>query len=824
MNNLFDVMEFNNCFCNYIKIRKISMKLITISGMLVLITITGFTQVQVPAEEINPDIVSKTWNALWITHPTASLNGYGVFHFRKTFDLEEKPDKFIVHVTADNRYRLYVNGTPVVLGPAWGDLHHWRFESTDIAPLLKKGNNIIAAQVVNFGYLRPVSQMTYKTGFLLQGDSEKEAVLNTHPDTWEVLQNNAYSPIIINRQIVPHHYVASPCDTFRTAQHPWGWQIDLTGKHNWLKPACVNISLIDYCKRGTPRPGGHYFNDQSPWFLVPRNIPFLEETKQYFAEIERQENIAVPERFIEGEQELVIPANTKISVLLDQKSHTRAYPELYFSGGDNSIIEISYAEALVDSLGIKGNRDVTDGKHMVGYFDVVIADGKPDRSFRPLWHRVFRYVELKIETFDQPLVIDSFYTIFTGYPYELKADFETTNPVHRELFEMGWRTLRSCTGEVFEDGPYYEQAMYGGDARVESIVSLYMSGDEQITKNAIDLFDNSRIPEGLTNARYPSNMIQINPQYSLCWVQMIYDYFMYGEDTRFVKDYLEGIRGVLAWHERLIDETGMLGVIPWLRHIEALSGSPVHPERGHSAQQTLFYALTLDYAAEMFNYFGFEEQSHKYLKLSEDLKIITYSLCWDNDKNLLGDTPEKDVFTHHANVLGILTDAIPEKEQQEVMRLVLTDTSLIQSYFFFRFWVFQALEKTGLGNEFLENIYLWERLTDYGLTTFPEFRIESRSDCHAWSSHINCFFLTTVAGIKPAKPGFKEVIIEPHPGNEKFIRATMPHYKGKIEVNLNLEKKNNQQAKIYLPEGLSGSFIWKGEKKVLHPGKQTINL
>ena len=167
------------------------MKLITISGMLVLITITGFTQVQVPAGEINPDIVSKTWNALWITHPTASLNGYGVFHFRKTFDLEEKPDKFIVHVTADNRYRLYVNGTPVVLGPAWGDLHHWRFESTDIAPLLQKGNNIIAAQVVNFGYLRPVSQMTYKTGFLLQGDSEKEAVLNTHPDTWEVLQNHA---------------------------------------------------------------------------------------------------------------------------------------------------------------------------------------------------------------------------------------------------------------------------------------------------------------------------------------------------------------------------------------------------------------------------------------------------------------------------------------------------------------------------------------------------------------------------------------------------------------------------------------------------------
>ncbi len=795
------------------------MKLIIIASIVALLSAAGFSQVQIPAGEINPDIVSKTWNAVWITHPIASLSDYGVFHFRKIFDLAEKPDKFIVHVTADNRYRLYVNGTPVVLGPAWGDLHHWRFESIDIAPILQEGNNIIAAQVVNFGYLRPVSQMTYKTGFLLQGDSDKEAVLNTHPDSWEVLQNHAYSPVIITRQIVPAYYAASPCDTFRAAQNPWGWQTDLLGKNNWLKPACVN-----FCNKGTPRHGGHYFRDQSPWLLVPRIIPFLEESKQYFSEIERQENIAVPEGFTKGVHELVIPANTKVSVLLDQESHTRAYPELHFSGGKNSMIKIIYAEALFDSLGKKGNRDDTDGKHMVGYYDAVIADGKPNRSFRPLWHRVFRYVQLEIETFDQPLVIDSLYSLFTGYPYELKANFESTDPIHTELFEMGWQTLRSGTGEVFEDGPYYEQLMYGGDARIESIVSLYMSGDELMSKNVIDLFDNSRMPEGLTYARYPSHIVQINPQYSLCWVQMIYDYFMYGEDTGFVKDYLEGIRGVLAWHERKIDETGMLGEIPWLRHIENMSGSPVHPERGHSAQQTLFYALTLDYAAEMFNYFGFEEQANNYQQLAEGLKITTHSLCWDIDKNLLGDTPEKDVFTQHANVLGILTDAIPENEQYEVMRSVLKDTSLIQSYFFFRFWVFQAMEKTGLGNEFLQNIYLWERLTDYGLTTFPEFRVESRSDCHPWSSHINYFFLTTVAGIKPAKPGFQEVIIEPHPGNEKIIRATMPHHRGIIEINLNLEKKKNQKAEIYLPDGLSGSFIWKGEKKILHPGKQLINL
>ena len=105
------------------------------------------------------------------------LADYGVFYFRKVFDLASVPGEFIVHGSADNRYELYVNGRRVTLGPAWGDLHHWRFESLDIAPYLTEGENIIAAQVVNFGHLRAVSQISYKSGFILQGNSEREALL-----------------------------------------------------------------------------------------------------------------------------------------------------------------------------------------------------------------------------------------------------------------------------------------------------------------------------------------------------------------------------------------------------------------------------------------------------------------------------------------------------------------------------------------------------------------------------------------------------------------------------------------------------------------------
>jgi hypothetical protein len=31
---------------------------------------------------------------------------FGVFHFRRVFELEAKPSSFVVHVSADNRYRF----------------------------------------------------------------------------------------------------------------------------------------------------------------------------------------------------------------------------------------------------------------------------------------------------------------------------------------------------------------------------------------------------------------------------------------------------------------------------------------------------------------------------------------------------------------------------------------------------------------------------------------------------------------------------------------------------------------------------------------------
>jgi hypothetical protein len=47
------------------------------------------------------------WHANWIVPPGGDGREYGVYYFRKNIDLAAKPGSFVVHVSADNRYKAF---------------------------------------------------------------------------------------------------------------------------------------------------------------------------------------------------------------------------------------------------------------------------------------------------------------------------------------------------------------------------------------------------------------------------------------------------------------------------------------------------------------------------------------------------------------------------------------------------------------------------------------------------------------------------------------------------------------------------------------------
>ncbi len=638
-------------------------KPITIRLFLSILTLLLFSSISKGQENvnINPSLLTGKWDAQWISYQDVSLLEYGVFHFRKTFNLSGKPTEFIVHISGDNRYRFFVNGTEVCNGPARGDLANWHFETIDIAEYLKEGDNVLSSVVWNFGDYKPLAQISNKTAFIVQGNDNLEARINTN-NTWRVYKNEAYIPPVLQSS---HTVVGLGVDVDGN-KYPYGWkQLNFNDKE-WKQPVLLG--------NGIPR-GKFTFWD---WGLVPRNIPFMEYKFQRIKEVKRTENINVESGFLNGESPINVPANSKVKILFDQTVLTTAYPEIVVSGGKGSTIEISYAEAMVDEKGVKGNRNQIDNKKMLSYYsDKFRPDGGNDRHFQPLWFRTYRYMELTVETKNEPLIISDLYAYFTAYPFEEKASFTSNDSALQSIWDVGWRTARLCAGETYYDCPYYEQLQYIGDTRIQALISLYVANDDRLMRNAIDQFYNSLLPMGLTQSRFPCSQPQVIPTFSLSWIEMVHDFWMHRDDKVFVEKYLNGIRSVLNWYQQQIDETGMLGPMDWWNFVDwsfgqwnsqkPIGGTPSGAIDGNSSIITLQYAHALQMATELFEAFGNKHQAEEYRQLSLSLINNTNKHCWDNKKGLLADTPEKISFSQHANVLSILTGMFKSDENKIIL-------------------------------------------------------------------------------------------------------------------------------------------------------------
>jgi len=787
-----------------------------LTGILLLFSLLVFSQERNIPVNTDWDHERHAWEASWISHPTASVFDYGVFYFRNSFTLETVADSTIVYVSADNRYRLFVNGTEVSSGPARGNLEYWRYETVDISPWLQKGKNVIAAEVFNLGEHRPVAQFSHKTAFLFQAEGNLGEQLNTGKSNWRVTQNPAYSAIEVTREMVQDYFVAGPCDKIDGSKQIWNWETLNFDDSGWLTPKTII--------RGV----GRGYMHGVPWLLTPRTIPAMEQEKERIPKIVRSAGINPSGQFLNGNGNLKISANSKVSLLLDQTHLTVGYPEMIVSKGKESTVKVTYSEALIAKDGSKGNRNITEGKEIRGYHDIFLLDGGPNRKFRPLWLRTWRFIQLDIETKAEPLEIVDYYGIFTAYPLMENASFESDNKSLSEIWNVGWRTARLCAGETYMDCPYWEQLQYLGDTRLQSLISLYVSGDDRLMRNALTLTDNSRIPEGLTMARTPTAIPQITPPFSLYWVDMVHDYYMHRNDTVFVKQFLPGIEAVLGWFERREDTNGMLGGLDWFNFSDwtpgFMVGSPAGVDTSNSALISLNYAYALDRASELFAIYGKKHEATVYQNQSESIKKAVYKLCFNPEKQLLKDTPFEEIYSQHTNIWGVLTDAIPKEKQKEVIQKVLADKSLIQCTIYFRFYLFQAMKKVGLANEYIEQLGPWHDMIAKGLTTFEEGDYDERSDCHAWGATPNYDLLATVCGIRPAAPGFSKIEISPAFGKLTFMKAKMPHPKGLIEVDLKKTMSNNVSGFVTIPQNTTGIFLWNGKSKLLNGGKTEINL
>ena len=350
-------------------------------------------------------------------------------------------------------------------------------------------------------------------------------------------------------------------------------------------------------------------------------------------------------------------------------------------------------------------------------------------------------------------------------------------------------------------------------------------------RQALEAFDHSRIPDGITRSRYPSSLPQTIPTFSLLWIGMLHDYWMYRPDPEPVRASLPGTRDVLELvRARTSSPTACSALCPGGA---SLTGSPpanipTYDANGESCITTLEYLGALDDAADLEKSLGDPLFATRYRDRAAHVRSGLHDKCWNASRGLVADNPDQKVFSQQANILAVLYDVVPKDQQQDVLRKMLaiepgtTPDGVLSASYYFRFYLARALDHAGLADEYLAPSIPGAnccRFTSAPGLRFPATPAPTR---HAWSAHPIYDLLTLVAGIEPASPGFATVRIAPHLGTLDAITASFPHPQGAIALEYHRQGAA-LDANITLPGNLAGTFVLHGKVYPLKPGANHIH-
>ena len=739
-------------------------------------------------------------------------------HFRKTFSVAEIPDKLMIRISADSRYKLYVNGSLIEVGPVKGDRFVWYYDEIDIAPYLNAGENVVGVDVLryplehvkgNHGIFR-----TEYPGLFLE-ECEKQFGISADR-SWKYYVDKHF-------EIVSESMFFAPLQILEKRNG----DKDL---HRWLLPG------YDDSRWHEP---SVYTDYEIPKAVSPRNLyarpipSIICHDVSIFHGIKCMRGtssvLEAWNAMLKGSQSVQIPAGTEKIVEIDAGEEMTGYLSLRMAKGAGADITILCAESYVvkenDSsdevmmrLPKKGDRTDSENGILHGFEDHYSVEGfgtaaEPE-SFEPFWFRTFRYVQLRIKAADEPIVITGFDYIKTGYPLEVKTTVETSDPSLASVWDISLRTLQRCMHETYEDCPFYEQLQYAMDSRSQILYTYSVSGDDRLARKCMDDFRRSQRNDGMINCSYPCYGPNVIPGFSIYYVMMLYDHMMYFGDKELLRKHMGCVDGIMEYFRRNLDERGLVGknggingkdrywsFIDWTSQWDATSGVPAATLKGPITMESLLYIYGLTHAAKILRYLDRDDTANEYESRAEEVKRAVNTYCRDKDGFYI-DGPGVYDYSQHCQVFAVLTDTISAEEGRRYVLASFDDKEkFAQCSVAMAFYLYRALEKIGAYEKTDECWNLWREMVKNNLTTCVEDGVGQRSDCHAWGALALYELPSVVLGVEPAEPGYRTVRINPQKGYFTWAKGDVITKCGMVHVEWYLDEQGNMITDYQAPEG-----------------------
>lgn len=753
-------------------------------------------------------IWTEEWNEHHASVPKLVL-------FRRLVEYQAEPKKTMIQISADSRYKLYVNGEFVEVGPSKGDKEVWFLDEVDITSYLKIGSNVIAVIILRYP-LEPTKGnqsiiVTMQPGLYFVGSG-----CDAENNVYEFSGDSKWKCRIDDRvKILPESSGFSPLHIYECMhenEQLWNWKE-------------VNYDDIEW-QNALPYQKQQIRDAVSPGNLNLRTIPFMYKKKQEFQRMmdikKSVHDILSWENMLKEAKFLEIPAHTQEIVEIDAGEETTGYLRLFMEKGHGSEIKILQSESYVQdervkegNISVKGDRTDFANGHLEGYTDVYYSagtgNGQLKECYEPFWLRTFRFIQLQITTKEEPIILHGFDYIETGYPLEIKTKVQTSDTSLTDIWDISKRTLQRCMHETYEDCPFYEQLQYVMDARSQILFTYAVSLDDRLARKCIDDLKRSQRYDGMLCSAYPNTKPNVIPGFSVFYILMLHDHMMYFGDKELIKYHMPSVESILYFFANNTTEAGYVGKIGGPHRQEKfwsfidwapqwISGVPAATLKGAITMESLLYLLGLQNSAELAEYIGRTELAAEYRKQADTL---TQSIrqCCIGENGMVQDGPGVEEYSQHCQVFAILTNVLDRQTgKRNLLETITHKDKYAQCTVSMALYLYRALEKTDL-YEYTDKYWdIWRNMISNHMTTCAESAEHCRSDCHAWGALALYELPAVILGVRPAAPGFGKVLIHPVPGYLTYAEGEVITPKGTVKVAW--KKEDTLYVKYEVPEDI----------------------
>jgi hypothetical protein len=690
------------------------------------------------------------WNAKWIWDKDNLTEKNVWMSFYKNVTLKSKPEELIANISADSKYWLYINGETVVFegsvkrGP---EKNSGYYDSIDIAPYLKEGENSICALVWFWDNETSYSYSgSGQGGFIFEAINEDVTIISDK--SWKVKRNPAY----VDSALYPPNYRLPEYSIYFDAREDLGdWLNEAYDVSSWEE-------AIEYADGGE----GAYGK------LYPRGIPFLKDygLKDY-ENSKNYENYTVTK--ILGEEITVdIPYNAQLTPYLK----------------------------VIAPAGKKIR--ITTENTLIGAVSTTYITKEGEQEFEALGWFNGEHITYKIP---KGVKIVSLKYRETGYDSSFCGAFKCDDEFMNSLWQKSLRTLYVTMRDNFMDCPDRERAQWWGDVTSEMIMTMY-----SMDSNSYLLYQKGveAMLSHVDDTKVLQTVVPINGDYFELPVQQLagivgfYTYYEYTGD----KAFLEKVYGASLDYLKLweIGENNL---------VVHRSGSWDWPDWGSKADMTaienawVYYALS---ATEKMAGILEKDDDISFIKERRDVIKTGYKSLWTEDGFKSEDAKEPD---DRANALAILS-GLAEKEQYETITNVLVNTKNSSPYMeYYVLEALCKMGKYEEAYNRIKERY--DGMVNEDYSTLWEFWDEWRgTKNHAWSGGPLVIMSKHFAGITPLEAGYEKVKIDLKYNLSDSMTWTVPRIKGLITLdykntngsyNINLNLSQDMNVVLYIPTG-----------------------